>query len=139
MSFITRWTYHTRNLLFIIIYTSFYHFFFVENYFNIFVRIFSKCQFKSFPPVYLCRWTCPPIHANQNNHTKWKNKVLVLKLFKSTKYSFFLNVCCVMMLYVFCVVLCVSFCTGHFVMVPSNLTYLHCLQHSFFEHLFKLY
>jgi len=39
----------------------------------------------------------------------------------------------------FCVVLCVSFCTGHFVMVPLNLTYLHCLQHSLFEHLFNLY
>jgi len=41
-----------------------------------------------------------------------------------------------MMLYVF---LCVSFYTGHFVMVPLNLTYLHCLQHSLFEHLFNLY
>ena len=40
---------------------------------------------------------------------------------------------------VFCVVLCVSFCTGHFVMVPLNLTYIHCLQHSFFEYLFNLY
>jgi len=39
----------------------------------------------------------------------------------------------------FCVVPCVSFCTGHFVMVPLNMTYLHCLQHSFFEHLFNLY
>jgi len=28
---------------------------------------------------------------------------------------------------------------GHFVMVPFNLTYLHRLQHSFFEHLFNLY
>jgi len=35
-----------------------------------------------------------------------------------------------MVLYVFCVVLCVSFCTRHFVMVPLILTYLHCLQHS---------
>ena len=43
------------------------------------------------------------------------------------------------MLYVFCAVLCVSFCTGHFVMVPLNLTYLHCLQHSLFEHLFISY
>ena len=34
---------------------------------------------------------------------------------------------------------CVSFCAGHFVMVPLNLTYLHCLQHSFFEHLFNLF
>ena len=34
-------------------------------------------------------------------------------------------------------VLCVSFCTGSF--VPLNLTYQHCLQHSFFEHLFNLY
>ena len=39
----------------------------------------------------------------------------------------------------FCVVLCVGFCTGHFVMVPLNLTYLHYLRHSFFEHLFSLY
>ena len=37
----------------------------------------------------------------------------------------------------FCVVLCVCFCTGHFVMVPSNLTCLHSLQHSYFEHQFK--
>jgi len=40
---------------------------------------------------------------------------------------------------VFCVVPCVSFCTGHFVMVPLNMTYLHCLQHSLFENLFNLY
>ena len=33
----------------------------------------------------------------------------------------------------FCVVLCVSFCTSHFVMVPLNWTYPHCLQHSFFN------
>ena len=39
----------------------------------------------------------------------------------------------------FCVVLCAGFCTGQFVMVPLNLTYLHCLQYSFFEHLFNLY
>jgi len=35
--------------------------------------------------------------------------------------------------------LCVGFCTGYFVTVPLNLTYLHCLQHSFFGHLFNLY
>jgi len=39
----------------------------------------------------------------------------------------------------FCVLLCVSFCTGNFVIVPLNLTYLHCLLHSLFEHLFNLY
>ena len=39
----------------------------------------------------------------------------------------------------FCVVLCVCFCAGHFVMVPFNLTCLQCLQYSFFEHLFNLY
>ena len=33
----------------------------------------------------------------------------------------------------------VLFCTGHFVMVPINLTYLHSLQYSFFEHIFNLY
>ena len=36
-------------------------------------------------------------------------------------------------------VLCVCFCTGRFVMVFLNLTYLHCLQHSFFEHHLNLY
>jgi len=30
-----------------------------------------------------------------------------------------------------------SFCTGHFVMIPLHLTYQHCLQHVFFEHLFN--
>ena len=39
----------------------------------------------------------------------------------------------------FCAVLCVCFCTGRFVMVPFNLTCLHCLQHIFFEHHFNLY
>ena len=39
----------------------------------------------------------------------------------------------------FCVIPCVSFCTGHFVRVPLNMTYLHCLQHCLFEHLFNLY
>ena len=34
---------------------------------------------------------------------------------------------------------CVSFCTGHFVIVPLNMTYLHCLQHSLFEHPFNFY
>jgi len=33
----------------------------------------------------------------------------------------------------------VCFCTGHFVMVPINLTCPHCLQHFFFEHLLHLY
>jgi len=53
---------------------------------------------------------------------------------------FFLNVCC--SLGVLRVRLCCSVCwvfSGHFFMVPLNLTYLHCLQHSFFEHLFLLY
>ena len=36
-------------------------------------------------------------------------------------------------------VLSVSFSTDHFVMVPQNMTYLHCYQHFVFEHLFKLY
>jgi len=39
----------------------------------------------------------------------------------------------------FCVVLCVGFCTGNFVMVPLNLSYLHCLQQAFFEYLCNLY
>ena len=43
-------------------------------------------------------------------------------------HKIFLNVCCAMVFYVFCVALCVGFCTGQFVMVPLN-----------FEHLFNLY
>jgi len=39
----------------------------------------------------------------------------------------------------FCVVLCVGFCTGHFVTVPLNLTYLHCLQRFFCDHRLNLY
>jgi len=39
----------------------------------------------------------------------------------------------------FCIVLSICFCTGYFIMVPLNLTCLHCLQHVFFEHLFNLY
>jgi len=67
-------------------------------------------------------------------------KKLSLKKKNSERHKniVFVNVCCVMML-CFCVVQCVSFWTGHFVMVPLNLTYLHCLQHSLFEHLFNLY
>ena len=60
------------------------------------------------------------------------------KIRKTQKY-FILNVCCVLVFCVFCAVLCVGFCTGHSVMVPLNLTCLHCLQYSFFEHLFNLY
>jgi len=38
----------------------------------------------------------------------------------------------------FCVFAC-GFCTGRFVMVPINLTCLHCLQHSFFQRRLNLY
>ena len=55
------------------------------------------------------------------------------------KYIFYLNVCRGLVCYVFCVVLCVFLGMGHFVTVPFNMTCLHCLQHSFFEHLFNLY
>ena len=41
-------------------------------------------------------------------------------------------------LFMFCAVLRVWFCTGHLVMVLWNITCLHCLQH-FFEHVFNLY
>jgi len=37
-----------------------------------------------------------------------------------------------------CAILYVRFRTGHFVRVPLNLTRIHRLQHSFFEHLFNL-
>jgi len=50
-----------------------------------------------------------------------------------------INVSSALVICVFCAVLCRCLCTGHFVRSPLNLTCLHCLQPSFFEHLFYLY
>ena len=66
-----------------------------------------------------------------------KEKRKKLKIRKTQKYSF--SKCLLRHDVRVFVVPCVSFCTGHFVMVPLNMTYLHCLQHSLFEHLFNLY
>jgi len=52
---------------------------------------------------------------------------------------FILDVCYTLLFCVFCAVVCVCFCTGHFVIVHLNLTCLLCLQHVFFVHLFNLY
>ena len=57
--------------------TSFYHYF-TEIYVNSFVLIFSKCQFRTFSPVSVRRWTGLPIHTKQNNHTTTKNIFLIL-------------------------------------------------------------
>jgi len=76
----------------------------------------------------------------ENSFKKLYIKKKIKKIRKTQKYRFFFLMyvaswCCTC----FCVVLWVSFCTGNFVMVPLNMTYLHCLQHSFFEHPFNLY
>ena len=68
---------------------------------------------------------------------KIENKKKPRKIRKSQKNSYFLM--SVASLYTPCVWCSVCFCTGHFVMVPLNLTCPHCLQHFFFEHLFHLY
>jgi len=69
---------------------------------------------------------------------KYKDKRRKIK--KTKKTHFFLNACFVLVFYVFfCVVLCFGICTGHLVMVHLNLTYLHCLQHYLFKHIFNLY
>ena len=61
------------------------------------------------------------------------------KVFLDYSTFLFLNVCCVLLLYVFlCCSVCL-FCMGHFVMVPLNKTCVHCLQHYFIENLFNLY
>jgi len=36
------------------------------------------------------------------------------------------------------IIKCVTIFTGHFVIVPSNFTYLHCLLHAFPEYLLNL-
>jgi len=53
--------------------------------------------------------------------------------------EFILNGCYVLLFCVFCAFLCVCFCTGHFVMVPVNLTCLHFYNICFVIHLFNLY
>ena len=58
-----------------------------------------------------------------------------IKIQKHNKNSFF-SECIIRVLWCS---LCVCFCTSHVVMVPLNLTCLHCFQHSFFEHSFNLY
>jgi len=50
-----------------------------------------------------------------------------------SKCLLYLGVVCVFVLF------CLGFCTDHFVVIRLNLTCLHCLQHSFFEHLLNLY
>ena len=54
--------------------------------------------------------------------------IFVYALYKRTHFDGLVFSC-------FCAVLCVCLCTGLFVMVPLNLTCLHCLQYSFFKHL----
>jgi len=54
-------------------------------------------------------------------------------------YELAIVVCYVLLFCVFRAVLSVCFSTGHIVMVPLNLTCLHCLQHFFSEHLSSLY
>ena len=77
-------------------------------------------------------------HFLENSFKKLSIKRKQKKIRKIQKYS--LSKCLLRHDNVsFCVVPCVSFCTGHFVMVPLNITNLHCLQHSLFEHLFNLY
>jgi len=53
------------------------------------------------------------------------------------KKQFILNVCCVLLFCVYCVVLSVCFCTGHFVMLPLSMTLSSLLF--IFELLFSLY
>jgi len=60
------------------IYTSFYHFFLKKLLKHLYLNIL-KMSIQTFSPdFFFRRWTGPPIHANQNNHTTTKNIVLVL-------------------------------------------------------------
>ena len=53
-------------------------------------------------------------------------------------FSIGMNVTLIICIACFFGVLCACFCMGHFVLVPLNLTCLHCLEHSLFEYLFNL-
>ena len=94
-------------------------------------------------------------HLKQFNRSTYALKLLRVfwRLFhvqvsKSFKYKYkqhkkqlILNFCYFLLFCVFCAVLSVwVFCTGHFDMVPLNLTFVYWLQHFIlFEHLFILY
>jgi len=60
------------------IYTSFYHFFSKKNSQTSLFKYFKNVNSNLPHPDLFRRWTGPPIHANQNNHTTTKNIVLVL-------------------------------------------------------------
>ena len=63
-----------------------------------------------------------------------------IKIRKIEKHKKIVISLCLLLPCLLCVLWCfVCFCTGHFVMVPINLTCPHCLQHFFFEHLLHLY
>ena len=61
------------------IYTSFYHFFSEKNTQTSLFKHFKNVN-SNLPPDFFRRWTGPPIHANQNNHTTTMNIDLVLVL-----------------------------------------------------------
>ena len=77
------------------------------------------------------------------DRTKAVRQHFLVKSFKKSEKTpqkiVFLNGCCVLVFYEFLSYSVCWFCTGHLVMVPFKLTYLHCLHHSFFENLFSLY
>jgi len=65
---------------------------------------------------------------------------LIIKIRKNRKTQKIVISLCLLRPCLFRVLWCsVCFCTGHFFMVPINLTCPHCLQHFFFEHLLHLY
>jgi len=76
MTFITLWTYQTRNLL--LIFTPHFITFFLKKITQTSLFEYFKNVNSNLPPWIFRRWTGPPIHANQNNHTATKNIILVL-------------------------------------------------------------
>jgi len=85
-----------------------------------------QLHWKSRRLLYAISSTALTFHTGSSSNLKpLKQKTFLIR--KNPKQNnFFLNFCCVLVFYVFCVVLCVCLCTGHFVMVPLTLTCLHC-------------
>ena len=86
---------------------------------NVNQTVFICQRIKGFTIVlYACSCTILQI----SDH--WSRNTMQRYLMLTTENSFF---CCVLVFYVFvCSFLCVFLCTGHFVRMPLNLTYLHC-------------
>jgi len=110
------------------------------SYFTEMITILRWCV-TTLPIVWLCAYYTALLNSQfqWSTRTFWGTGRGLLYCPQCYQMLVFLNVGCVLVFYVFLYCSVCFLCTGHFFMVPLYLTCLHCLQHSFFEHLFNWY